>query len=329
MKKTSLISGLKKMAAGAFAFLMAAGLMVGAQAAPAGTGSLSVKECAADAYFTLYRVADMTDDGFVERKELTADYEKVDLTDLSSDSANMQTAAQLKSLVDLTGLKPVAEDVAVGKSSGSDKAALIAKDLQPGLYLITGRAQGDSGFTMKDFLASVPYKEANGSWTYDLVIDATKFSKEVEKKSHSYRITKVWNEEDDDDSARPSKITITILKDSKFWKDVDLSDDNDWTYVIDKETAGTSNFAVAEKKNKDSNYTQSNWKSSSGKDDQITITCTNTKPSPGKKKITTTVVKTGDPTDMNLMVAIFAFSGLVLILLGLIAARRKKRQEEK
>ena len=53
---------------------------------------------------------------------------------------------------------------------------------------------------------------------------------ETPEESNSCKVYKVWDDDDDDSGDRPESIEVQLLQNGKVYKEVTLSEDNNWTY---------------------------------------------------------------------------------------------------
>jgi len=202
--------------------------------------SLAIRSSVAGTY-KIWKIADMVDigNGLVNFKltdEIASKNVQVDLMNLGS-SSTQQSAITLANLLN-AGTSPVAS-FHLGASDQAQSVGTFA----PGLYLVDCQADADSEMEMNPVLVAVPMIE-NHQWIYDVIIDATKFSKKREMSD--FQVKKVWDDKESKD--RPASVTIKITnKRTGESKTVTLNKDNNWTYSwkMEKSYSGTD-WAVSE-----------------------------------------------------------------------------------
>lgn len=192
-----------------------------------------------DAAFSLYRVADLSEDVAFTLSGDFAEY-PVSLENLDSDG--WHTAARtLAAYVQRDGKKAVAE----GKTD--EKGKLQFENLAAGLYLVTGGLyeKGDFYYEPSSALISLPNLTADDAWDYDPVI-SPKYEKHEKDKQLSVKVTKKWSDSGNEKN-RPANVTAQLLKDGKVQEEVKLNKANNWTHTWKKLEAGHK-WAVTEKK---------------------------------------------------------------------------------
>lgn len=241
--------------------------------------------------FTLYKAAEVTNDGTSLRYTLTKEFEEsgADLSDFTADDL-------AKALADFAGQ----EGLSGNTKKADENGTVTFTDLSLGLYLLVQSASVDGTYAAEAFLVSVPMTGTDGeAWLYD--VDAS-------PKAETYEcidvtVKKVWND-GSDTSSRPSSITVQLYDGSVLVDTVTLNSDNGWTHTWTalKKSDG---YSVAEEQV--SGYAAA-YSQSGG-----TFTITNTPK----------LVQTGQ---LNWPVPLLAGCGLALFAVGwgLVFLKRKK-----
>ena len=134
-------------------------------------------------------------------------------------------------------------------------------------------------------------------------------AKALQKLGIEYKVVKLWK--DANSSSRPTSVDVDILKDGAVHKSVTLNSENNWSYTW---TATGGDWSVVEK-NVSDNYNVSISKNGTS------FAITNTLPQDPVDKIPST----GDTAPLWLYVVIMCLSGLVLVILGVISAKNRKK----
>lgn len=178
--------------------------------------------------FDLYLVAEVDADGAFT---LTGDFARypVSLTGLTGSGWNA-LAETLSAYARRDGLIPLQSGV-----TGGD-GRLTFSGLKPGLYLVVGQTvqSGTFFYATDPFLVSLPSKdEATDQWSYDLSVTPKYTGWDTpdtpEEDTVSRRVLKIW-EDGGDESARPERVTVTLLKNGEVYDVVILSAQNNWRY---------------------------------------------------------------------------------------------------
>ena len=186
-------------------------------------GSIIAEECKADASFDVYQVAEMTTSGFKETAALSA-YQAVDVSDPGKNTGTLTET--LKDIVVNAKVTPSVEGKVIHTT---DKDAVIAEGLEPGLYLVKGKSLDEEKAEMTDFLVSVPnYNFDKDQWDFDVKVDVTKFTTIKPEQAH-YKLRKLWNKQAD--TKLPSEIKVQIYEDGEPFEEVTLNDNNKWTFT--------------------------------------------------------------------------------------------------
>lgn len=194
--------------------------------------------------FSLYRIADYTENGtytLVGPFEVSASKIKGlnELNDLDSEG--------LRTLANTLEEWVIAEDIKPLSTKKTEKESVLWEDLSRGLYLITGTQTRDDKYiyTPSSSLVVLPSKDAAGVWNAHPVIEYNKLEKEDLKKEKKLEVIKIWKDSDHKEE-RPSEITVVLLKNGKKYDSVKLNKKNNWRYQW-KDLSGDARWTVTEK----------------------------------------------------------------------------------
>lgn len=115
------------------------------------------------------------------------------------------------------------------------KGAAAFSGLATGLYLVVGDPCQRDGvlYTPQAFLVSLPSRDANDQWVYDVQAKVKYEEELVPPGSHkvSVKVQKVWVDSPEDEAFRPQSITIQLLKDGAVYDTVVLTAGNNWRHT--------------------------------------------------------------------------------------------------
>ena len=260
-----------------------------------------------DVSFSIYRVADISEDGTYT---LTGDFAQypVRLEDL--DSSGWRALAQtLDAYAARDKITPL-----MTRRTGSDGSFRIT-GLSTGLYLISGGQymDEDTVYTPEPMLVSIPGLAADGTWTYDIDVSCKFEREDTTDLPVSRKVQKVWKD-DGNEEKRPEDITVQLLENGNVVDTVVLSQKNNWEYTWNGLDSG-SKWQIAEEGVPDG-YTVA-----TAQEGNIFV-LTNTYP--GKQP--PTLPQTGM---LWWPVPLLAFSGLLLIVAGLVVRHRQRDSYER
>lgn len=125
-----------------------------------------------------------------------------------------------------------------------------AEGLEKALYLIIGKPiDEENTYTMLPYLITVPNRDTDGNWITQVTVDLTKYIGTTEEFV-SRKVMKIWKDTDNE-SKRPSEITVQLLKDGEVVEEVVLNEENNWEYEW-TELDANSEWKVVEKEVPDS-----------------------------------------------------------------------------
>lgn len=177
--------------------------------------------------FSLYQVADMTEDATFDLISVFAAYPG-DVNTLENAEAWANAAKAMDALsVSQTPISAI--------TTGEDGVARF-KDLKPGLYLLTGDPVEiiPWAYTFSPFLISVPTRDVDDAWVYDVKSDI-KMSKEPAVTS--VEVVKLWHDKNYE-KKRPVELAVTLLRDEKPVATATLNKENGWRHLFTQLPAG-------------------------------------------------------------------------------------------
>jgi len=185
-------------------------------------GSVTISYELSGAEFSLYRVADLSQDVSFSLSGEFAGY-PVSLENLDSDG--WREAAQ-------TLAAYAARDSRTVQAEGTTDAEgrLVFSDLKAGLYLVTGNLLEKDHVTYEPVstLVSLPDLNADDTWNLNPVI-SPKYEKQ-EKETVTCKVTKRW-EDTGNKNRRPASVTAQLLRNGKVYEEVKLKKENQWTHT--------------------------------------------------------------------------------------------------
>jgi|GEM_PF-656634 len=116
------------------------------------------------------------------------------------------------------------------ETNGSGVASF--KPLTTGLYLVVTDkiTQDGTTYVVSPFLIQVPNIDADGNWSYDVVAYPKISTPTTPGGSSAYKVVKLWADTGNE-SARPTSITVDILKNGEKYTTQTLNTSNDWSYA--------------------------------------------------------------------------------------------------
>ena len=261
----------------------------------------------------LYKIADFSADYQYTPTARFAE-KGIAINGIKSQTEWDKLASTLSALIALENTTPDAE-----LSTGADGKAHFT-GLTTGLYFTDQirREEADGTvYTFKRVLVTLPELNSDGTWNYD-VSAAPKVDVYVPEKVYiDYRVNKLWKDTGYE-SARPTSINVTILKNGETFENVTLTADKNWTFTWRVEDDG-SLFQVVETEVPE-NYTMT--ASQSGNVFYITNTYEkpdNPPPEPPPP--------TGDRSDIGLWVFVTAVAGVLFLCSGVLIVKRQREDD--
>ena len=261
----------------------------------------------ADVAFSIYRVADISEDGTYT---LTGDFAQYPVRMENLDSSGWRALAQT---LDAYAARDEIASL-MTRQTGPDGSFQIT-GLSTGLYLISGGQYIDEDivYTPEPMLVSIPGLSADGTWVYDIVASCKFEREDTTDTPVSRKVQKVWKD-DGNEEKRPEDITVQLLENGNVVDTVVLSQNNNWEYTWN-DLDGSSKWQIAEDDVPDG-YTVTTTQEGN------IFVLTNTYP--GKRP--PTLPQTGM---LWWPVPLLACSGLLLIVTGLVVRRGQRDGYEK
>lgn len=275
-----------------------------------------------DVEVKIYKVADFTDNSRSRIKmseELKGFQFNIDELLTSGDA---ETSA--KSCNDFIE-EHLVNSVAEGKTD--DTGIVTFSNMEEGIYLVTQNYVGTEDFTFETtpFYVQLPYTDSEGNLVYQ-VTSHPKNGVTYPQDSYEVSVVKLWKDNNNRDNTRPESIEVGLYGDEVLIETVTLSDINNWSYIwkdLSKDTVwDVKEIEIPDKyrmsvENNQNQFTITN---------QLvihreSITHGAIETIKGDKTSIKSVV-TGDTTVLGFYIALFALSGLLII----IYTRRCKEQ---
>lgn len=280
-------------------------------AAGEGTATVVIETAypGAGSVFSLYRVADLSSDGTMP---LTDNFKSTGV-ELNADMTSEELA---EATVTLRAYVDAAQPEADYTVTFDNNDSASVSGVKSGVYLVTGTSVTVNDGTRETRYDPTPYIiVVEDGETVTTEVKYTQVDNfDSEKKD--YKVVKHWLN-DGDGTYRPTTIKVRIMKDGEFYKDVELSEDNDWTYSW-SDTEG-SRWSVYE-------YTQVQDYTQTLKESGTTFIVSNKytkvynpkypdKQNKQNNPKNPNGPKTGDPTNPMWFVICLASAGAVLLLI--------------
>ena len=159
----------------------------------------------ADVAFSIYRVADISEDGTYT---LTGDFAQYPVRMENLDSSGWRALAQT---LDVYAARDEIASL-MTRQTGPDGSFQIT-GLSTGLYLISGGQYIDEDivYTPEPMLVSIPGLSADGTWVYDIVASCKFEREDTTDTPVSRKVQKVWKD-DGNEEKRPEDITVQLLE---------------------------------------------------------------------------------------------------------------------
>lgn len=195
------------------------------------------KEKAEGIEFKMYRVADLSSTDDYSVTDRFAVY-PISFDDIDDSNSWRSLAQTLSGYVVSDNLQP--DSVSVTTASGR----AYFSELPVGLYLVIGSQYTDSNemvYTPQSFMVSVPSKDDNHTWQYDLSADV-KYDitfdngddggSKHDDYSGDYEldILKIWD--DNSNPNRPHEIMVEVYCDDNLYDTIVLNKANNWKYSL-------------------------------------------------------------------------------------------------
>ena len=254
----------------------------------------------------LYKVADVSANYNYTLTDSFADYD-INLNGIQNNSEWNVIRSTLEASITADNI----EANSIAKTDSNGQACF--KNLKPGLYLaLVGTVmQGDMSYFFDSALVALPGLDMDGFWQYQVSVSSKSQVIPPSDKEVELKVVKLWKG-DEEANSRPESVEVQIFRDATSYKNVVLSEENNWSYSwFAKENE--ANWTVIER-NIPSEYTMTVEK----RDTSFVLTNTYIKENPDEIIETP---QTGDTSNIILYVILMFVSASILIILGIIGKR--------
>lgn len=271
-------------------------------------------ELLADINVKLYKVADFTD-GSRTKIKMTSDFSDFDLNvqDILTSMEAEDAAKSCSEFINANSLAPIQE----AKTDIDGKT--IFTGIDDGIYLIVQNQTDpkDYEFTSTPFFVQVPYTDKDGKVIYQVT---TQPKNDIIYPSNDLEVSvvKLWKDNNNRDHTRPDSIEVGLYGDGELVDTVSLSDINNWSNIWDGLSKDVV-WDVQELEIPDSyRMTVENNQNQFIITNQLVVHRQNIthgaiETVKGNKTTIKSVV-TGDTTMLGFYIALFALSGLLIII---------------
>lgn len=271
-------------------------------------------ELLADINVKLYKVADFTD-GSRTKIKMTSEFSDFDLNvqDILTSMEAEDAAKSCSEFINANSLAPIQE----AKTDIDGKT--IFTGIDDGIYLIVQNQTDpkDYEFTSTPFFVQVPYTDKDGKVIYQVT---TQPKNDIIYPSNDLEVSvvKLWKDNNNRDHTRPDSIEVGLYGDGELIDTVTLSDINNWSNIWDGLSKDVV-WDVQELEIPDSyRMTVENNQNQFIITNQLVVHRQNIthgaiETVKGNKTTIKSVV-TGDTTMLGFYIALFALSGLLIII---------------
>ncbi|WP_416326721.1 Cna B-type domain-containing protein [[Eubacterium] hominis] len=271
-------------------------------------------ELLADINVKLYKVADFTD-GSRTKIKMTSEFSDFDLNvqDILTSMEAEDAAKSCSEFINANSLAPIQE----AKTDIDGKT--IFTGIDDGIYLIVQNQTDpkDYEFTSTPFFVQVPYTDKDGKVIYQVT---TQPKNDIIYPSNDLEVSvvKLWKDNNNRDHTRPDSIEVGLYGDGELVDTVSLSDINNWSNIWDGLSKDVV-WDVQELEIPDSyRMTVENNQNQFIITNQLVVHRQNIthgaiETVKGNKTTIKSVV-TGDTTMLGFYIALFALSGLLIII---------------
>jgi LPXTG-motif cell wall-anchored protein len=184
-----------------------------------------------DAPFQLYLVATVTQSGHIRFAPEFADFGVALVAEEESEDDNLSdTAVTLENYV--VAMAAEDEPIEPVASVETDENGMAQfPDLPEGLYLLVGQPVtiDETVYTPLAMLITL-YDETTDNQS-DLTVYTKVSKRTVEPSPMDLTVLKIWADDDNAASQRPSEVTVTLYGDEEVYDTVTLSSQNNWRYT--------------------------------------------------------------------------------------------------
>lgn len=262
----------------------------------------------------LYKVADFTDNSRTHII-LSDDFKEfqLDIDELLSTGDAETSARSCNDFIDEHAINAVAE----GKTD--DTGVVTFSNIQEGIYLVTQNYVGNEDFAFETtpFYVQVPYTDSEGNVVYQ-VTSHPKNGVTYPQETYEVSVVKLWKDNNNRDNTRPESIEVGLYGNEELIETVTLSDINNWSYIWSdlskdivwdvKEMVIPDNYRMSVENNQNQ-FTITNQLVIHR--ESITHGAIETVKG---DKTSIKSVATGDTTVLGFYIALFALSGLCILI---------------
>lgn len=300
-----------------FALLMTCSVKINAEDR---TGSITVVnkalsgEVLPNINVSLYKVADFTN-GIDSGVVLTDDFKDFDINLSSVDSS----AEAEKSAMDCLAYINEKNLSSMQTLISDDSGIVEFKDLEKGVYLITqtGDESAPYEFSSSPFFVQLPKTDENGNILFEITT-SPKNGVTYPQETYEVSVVKLWKDNNNRDNTRPESIEVGLYGNEELIETVTLSDINNWSYIWSdlskdivwdvKEMVIPDNYRMSVENNQNQ-FTITNQLVIHR--ESITHGAIETVKG---DKTSIKSVATGDTTVLGFYIALFALSGLCILI---------------
>lgn len=182
------------------------------------TANLTLNYIHSDIEFSVYRVAEESESGYV----LTSDFSEYPV------SIDAKTSEEWKALSYTLATYVEADNIPETVSDKTYNNTVTFKNLKTGMYLVLGKAYTIDGYyyTLIPFLVVL----TDGD---DITVDPKydKYGSIIDEENYEdYFVRKIWVDSENSDN-RPQNITLHLLKEGTVYDTITLNESNQWEYT--------------------------------------------------------------------------------------------------
>ena len=208
----------------------------------------------------------------------------------------------------------IADNIKADAIAKTDSTGIVCfENLKPGLYLAVVGAVTRKELTcfFDSALVALPGLSADGNWQYKVTVASKSEIIPPSDKEIELKVLKLWKG-DEGRNSRPKNIEVEIFKNGMSYKNIVLSEDDNWSYSWIAKDDGAK-WTVIERSTP-SGYTMTVEK----RDNSFILTNAYTTQNPDEPF---DGPQTGDTSNIMLFVILMIVSGSMLIILGIIGKR--------
>lgn len=182
------------------------------------TANLTLNYAHSDIQFSVYRVAEPTDSGYV----LTSNFSEYPV------SIDANTSEEWKALSYTLATYVEADNIPETISDTTYNNTITFKNLKTGMYLVLGKAYSIEGY----YYTPIPFLVVLTDGD-DVTVDPKydQYGSIIDEENYEdYFVHKIWVDKENSDN-RPQNITIHLLKEGTVYDTITLNESNQWEYT--------------------------------------------------------------------------------------------------